>query len=261
MSEDISPLIVLNLKTSEKATGYEAVQLALQLQEAAEDKNVALTVAAQATDIYRIKEEVPQLTVYAQNIDLEGYGANTGSITAEAINDADADGTLLNHSEWKKKNKIQYDVMKKIIDREANPEDELIDCAQSDMEKNIIEYYTNLKNTIKRAQDLGLEVITCAESAEEAEYIASFGPNYIAVEPPELIGGDVSVTTRPELISESIEKVSSVNDAIKVLVGAGVKTYDDVKIAMELGAYGVLLASGITKAEKPVDAFKGLIGK
>jgi len=224
MSEDISPLIVLNLKTYENATGYEAEIMALQLQEAAEKYNVDLILAAQATDIYRLTCEVPDLTVYAQHIDPYGHGAYTGYITAEAIFDAGADGTLLNHSE----RKIDHGI---------------------------------LAETIKVAQDKGLEVIACADSVSEAGEIAHFGPNYIAVEPPELIGGDVSVTTRPGLIVDSVETVRKVDDGITMLVGAGVKTYDDVAKAMELGTYGVLLASGITKAEDPVKAFKGLIGR
>ena len=224
MSEDISPLIVLNMKTYEKSTGYEAEIMALQLQEVAEEYNINLILAAQPTDIYRIKEEVSQLTVYAQHIDPYSYGAYTGYITAESILDAGADGTLLNHSE----RKIDHGI---------------------------------LAETIKVAQDKGLDVIACADSVLEAEQIAHFGPNYIAVEPPELIGGDKSVTTRPELIVDSINTVRKVDDGITMLVGAGVKTYDDVAKAMELGSAGVLLASGITKAENPVEAFKGLIGK
>jgi len=224
MSGDISPLIVLNLKTYENATGYEAEIMALQLQETAEEYNVDLILAAQPTDIYRIKEEVPQLTIYAQHIDPYSYGAHTGYITAESILNAGADGTLLNHSE----RKIDHGI---------------------------------LAETINVAQDKGLNVIACADSVLEAEQIAHFGPDYIAVEPPELIGGDVSVTTRPELITDSIETVRKVDDGITMLVGAGVKTYADVAKAVELGAYGVLLASGITKAENPVEAFKGLIGK
>ncbi|NOQ37288.1 triose-phosphate isomerase [archaeon] len=224
MSEDISPLIVLNLKTYENATGKKAAIMANDLWEAAEVYGADLVVAAQATDINEIKRQVPELTVYAQHIDSYGYGAHTGHITAEAIIGAGASGTLLNHSE----KKIDHGI---------------------------------LAETIKVAQDRGLEVIACADSVLEAEQIADFGPNYIAVEPPELIGGDVSVTTRPQLIVDSVETVRKVDEGITVLVGAGVKTYEDVSKAMELKTDGVLLASGITKAEDPVEAFKRLIGR
>ena len=223
MSGNDNSLIVLNLKTYESATGKDAAIMANDLWEAAEVYGADLVVAAQPTDLYRIKSEVPELTVYAQHIDPYGYGAYTGYITAEAIIGTGASGTLLNHSE----RKIDHGI---------------------------------LAETIKVAQDKRLEVIACADSVLEAEQIAQFSPNYIAVEPPELIGGDVSVTTRPELIVESIDTVRKVDDEIIMLVGAGVKTYEDLDKAIELGAAGVLLASGITKAEDPKKAFLNLIG-
>ena len=223
MSGNDNSLIVLNLKTYESATGKKVVTLANDLWEAAEVYGADLVVAAQATDIRFLKSEVPELTVYAQHIDPYGYGAYTGYITAEAIIGAGASGTLLNHSERK-------------ID------------------------HGTLAETIKVAQDKRLEVIACADSVLEAGQIAQFSPKYIAVEPPELIGGDVSVTTRPELIVESIDTVRKVDEDITMLVGAGVKTYEDLDKAIELGAAGVLLASGITKAKDPKKAFLNLIG-
>ena len=79
---------------------------------------------------------------------------------------------------------------------------------------------------------------------------ASFSPNFIAVEPPELIGGDISVTTAdPDIISGSVNAVKDINKNIKVLCGAGVKNGRDVAKSIELGASGVLLASGIVKAK------------
>ena len=41
------------------------------------------------------------------------------------------------------------------------------------------------------------------------------------------------------------------SDSEKLLVGAGVKNGEDVRLAIELGAKGVLLASGVTKASDP----------
>jgi len=91
-----------------------------------------------------------------------------------------------------------------------------------------------------------LMVIVCAENADRgAEIAAICAPDFIAVEPPEMIGGDVSVTTKPEIISEAVEKIGG-----NVLVGAGVKTGEDVKSAKELNAKGVLLASGVVKPKE-----------
>jgi len=75
------------------------------------------------------------------------------------------------------------------------------------------------------------------------------GPAFIAVEPPELIGGDISVTSAdPSIVSDTVAAVKSVNPNVRVLCGAGVKNGEDVAMAIKLGAEGVLLASGVTKA-------------
>jgi triosephosphate isomerase len=69
------------------------------------------------------------------------------------------------------------------------------------------------------------------------------------VEPPELIGGDISVTTAdPGIVSGTVTAVKALNKNVKILCGAGVKNGKDVRMAIELGADGVLLASGVVKA-------------
>ena len=84
----------------------------------------------------------------------------------------------------------------------------------------------------------------------------------IAVEPPGLIGGDVSVTTAdPAIVSGTVDAVIAVDPEIAVYCGAGVKTGDDVRTAMDLGAHGVLLASGVVKAKDPEAVLRDLISK
>ena len=64
-----------------------------------------------------------------------------------------------------------------------------------------------------------------------------------------MIGGDISVTTAdPAIVSDTVAAVKSTNPNVRVLCGAGVKNGADVRTAIELGAEGVLLASGVTKA-------------
>ena len=88
-----------------------------------------------------------------------------------------------------------------------------------------------------------------AADVEEAKALAALNPTYIAVEPPELIGGDISVTTAdPAIVSDTVAAVKAVNPKVRALCGAGVKNGRDVAKALELGAEGVLLASGVTKA-------------
>ena len=64
-----------------------------------------------------------------------------------------------------------------------------------------------------------------AADVEEAKALAKLNPTYIAVEPPELIGGDISVTTAdPAIVSDTVAAVKSVQPKVRVLCGAGVKS-------------------------------------
>ena len=106
----------------------------------------------------------------------------------------------------------------------------------------------------------GLLSVVCADSAEPSGAVAFFEPDLIAVEPPELIGGDISVTSaRPEVVSDAVNAVHRVDADIPVLCGAGVKTGKDVKAAIDLGAKGVLLASGVVKAKDVRKALSDLV--
>jgi triosephosphate isomerase len=90
--------------------------------------------------------------------------------------------------------------------------------------------------------------------------VASTHPDYIAVEPPELIGGEVSVSkAKPEVIVDTINDVHEIDETIPVLCGAGVKDREDVRIAMKLGSRGILVASGVTKAKDPKAAILDLL--
>ena len=211
-------LILTNFKTYQTATGTKAADLAqIHAEVQQEFPQAKLAVAPQAVDLLRTAKILP---TYAQHLDAADFGSFTGAKLAVAVKQTGAIGTLLNHSE------------KRFADREQ------------------------LKQAAKQAQAAGLQVIICAESAEEgAAIMQEVEPDLIAVEPPELIGGDISVTTAdPSLISRSVELIG----AGKVLVGAGVKTGEDVRIAKELGAVGVLLASGVTKAADPAAVLRDL---
>lgn len=223
--------IVVNFKTYEQATGEKAVALAKICDEVAKEYGVNMVVAVQASDIRSVSEAV-DIPVFAQHIDPVNYGSATGWILPEAVVEAGAVGTLLNHSERK-------------LDIE-------------DIDFRII-----------RAKEVGLATIVCSggktneATIAETKAICGLAPDYVAAEPPELIGGDVSVTTRPELVTGVVEAAASVNPDVGVLTGAGVKTGQDVKDALKLGTLGVLLASGVTKAADPkaalIDLSKGIV--
>ncbi len=119
---------------------------------------------------------------------------------------------------------------------------------------------SDLEALIRKCEVFGLETVVCADNRLVAKACAALGPSYIAIEPPELIGGGVSVTTaQPEVISESVEAIHDVGPEVGVLCGAGVKTGRDVSKALELGTQGVLLSSGVVKVENQEEVLRDLL--
>jgi len=102
----------------------------------------------------------------------------------------------------------------------------------------------------------GIKVCVCCKDAEEGMRIADFGPDFLAYEPPELIGNkEKSVASeRPEDIQRLASSVQC-----PVLVGAGVHNAQDVKSALEMGARGILVATDVVKATDPEKELRELV--
>lgn len=215
-----TPVIAINFKTYATGVGYDALHLATICDEVANETQKSILVCVPATDIYKVQENV-SIPVYGEHVDGVEFGSHTGKIMAVDLKENGAEGSLINHSE----DQYETEAIKQAI----------IAC---------------------RAEQI--TSIVCANTPERAEEIAHFEPDSIAYEPPELIGGDISVTTKPEIIEEVVKRIKAVNPNIQILVGAGVKTAIDVEKAIELGCDGVLLASGVTKAEDPKAALLDL---
>lgn len=218
-----TPIILVNFKSYKESLNSNGLKLAEICEEVAIEYGANVAVAPQHIDLREIKNGV-DLPVFAQHIDpLEKAGAFTGHIIAENLKSFGVDGTLINHSEKK-----------------------------LDLEK--------IKKCVEIAKKVGLSNVCCAATPEEAGQIALFGPDFIAIEPTELIGSGISVSTsRPEIVTKSVEIVKQINPNIKVLCGAGITNGEDVRKAIELGTRGVLVASGIVKAADPRKVLVGFV--
>ena len=219
-------MIIINCKTYGEVTEDIAREIAkaslvvLEKRRGEGKKKINIIIAVPATDIESIAS-MGLVPVIAEHVDPEEPGAHTGKITAEDIRHHGAIGSLINHSE----------------------------------DPTTIK---DIKKTIIRLARNDLISIVCAKNPEEAREIAGLTPDFIAVEPPELIGSNKSISnTKPELITESIKKINE-KGPIPLLVGAGIKNTKDVKKAIELGAKGILVASGVTKAKDYVKAIEEL---
>lgn len=215
------PLVAINFKTYASASGIEAEDLAKICDTVAKQTGGNVMVCVQASDIHRVASAV-SIPVFAQHVDGVDFGSHTGKILADSVRENGASGTLLNHSE----------------DQYADE---------------------SLAAAVEHCKAEGLQIIICADSVKKAVQVAKLNPDYVAYEPPELIGGDISVTTQPSIIKDVVAQIRLVNANVGILVGAGVKTSEDVRIAIKLGTNGVLLASGITKAKDPAAVLADLI--
>jgi len=216
------PLIIVNFKTYLEATGRRALELAKKCERVAKGLRVNVAVAPQAVDIAVIASSV-SIPVLAQHVDPYPPGAYTGSVTIEAIKEAGAVGTLVNHSE----RRLRIDEIDEVV---------------------------------KRAKSAGLEVVVCASTPEVAASLSALKPGFIAIEPPELIGTGRAVSkVRPEVITDTIKLIKQVNPEVVVICGAGITSGEDVEAALRLGAQGVLVASGVVKAKDQEEALRDLV--
>ena len=109
-----------------------------------------------------------------------------------------------------------------------------------------------MKKTIERCKKLKLKTMVFAANLKEARKIEKLKPEYIIIEPPELVAGNISVSqAKPELIKKISKTLKT-----KFLVGAGIKNSHDVRAALKLGASGIAVSSAITKAKNPRKVLK-----
>ena len=214
-----TPIVIVNFKTYAEGTGKKALELAKAAEDVSRETGICFAAAPQFVDIPTIVHQV-DIPVFAQHIDPIKPGSHTGHILPEAVKEAGAIGTLINHSE-----------------RRLRLAD--IDAA------------------ITRARELNLVTVTCTNNTSVSAAAAALNPDMIAVEPTEIIGTGIPVSkAQPEVVTSTVESVKRINPDVTVLCGAGITSGEDVAAALKLGTEGVLVASGIVKAKDPRKVMK-----
>ena len=204
-----------------KAYPCDPIEVATAARDVAEASGARIAVSPQAADVARVADT--GVETWAQHVSPNGHGSHTGSTLAEAVADNGAAGTLINHSE------------KRLT-------------------------LADIDGSVRAAERAGLETVVCANNPAQVGAAAALGPDAVAVEPPELIGGDVSVATAdPGIVEDAVAAAAAVDDDVDVFGGAGVSTGADVAAAGDLGASGVLLASGVAKADDPAAVLEDLV--
>jgi triosephosphate isomerase len=204
-----------------KAYPCDPVAVAEAARDVGEQSPARVAVAPQAAHIERVADT--GVETWAQHVSPVDHGSHTGSTLAEAAAEAGAVGTLLNHSERRRT----------LADIDAG---------------------------VRAAERAGLETVVCANNPAQVGAAAALGPDAVAVEPPELIGTGTPVSRAdPEVVEGAVDATASVDTDVPVLCGAGISTGDDLVAARDLGAEGVLLASGVATADDPRAALEDLV--
>ena len=216
-----APVFEIGLKGY--AWGADAVRLAVAADGLAEALGISIVFNPQTVDIPAVAAATSRILVFEQHMDPVAPGRGVGAVLAEALRDAGAVGTLLNHSE-------------KPVTLGA------------------------MARTIARAQDVGLFTLVFADSPAEAAALAHLGPDIILAEPPELIATGVSAgNVMAGFVSETVAAVKAVDPEILVMSGAGVNGPEDVERMIRLGLDGTGSSSGILKAADPVAAMRAML--
>ncbi|MCW3136580.1 MAG: triose-phosphate isomerase [Canidatus Methanoxibalbensis ujae] len=217
-----TPVIVINVKAYEESIGERGMALARVCEEVASEKGVSIAICPQQVFLAQVASAV-SIPCFAQHVDAVFPGSHTGFVTLEAVKASGAVGTLVNHSEHRMK-------------------------------------LADIEFIVSRAAEIGMLTIVCTNNVRVSRAVSALRPYSVAVEPPELIGTGRAVSkVDPAIVSDTVKAVKEVHEDCVVLCGAGITSGEDVRAAVELGADGVLLASGVVKAENPKNALLDLV--
>ncbi|MFL6496595.1 MAG: triose-phosphate isomerase [Nitrososphaera sp.] len=200
--------LIINFKNYEEISAGNALKLAESARQVAEKFQIEI-VLAPPPPVLALIAKVIQMPVICQHVDDQKLGPSTGFVVPEMAKSYGVTGSLINHSEHR-------------------------------MEMS------SVARLVKRLRKLDMVSIVCAQDPQEVIEISALEPDFIAIEPPELIGSGRAVSKEnPAIITKSIQAAGLRSS---IICGAGISDRDDVSRAMELGSRGILVASGVIKA-------------
>lgn len=202
--------------------GRGVVELAKAADRIGKRYDVRIIFTPQYVDIPLVVRETASLYIFAQHMDSIPVGRGIGAVLPEALKEAGAVGVLLNHAE------------RRLTLSEIN-------------------------RTIKRADEVGLATLVCADTPEEAAAIAHLAPNIILAEPPALIGTTQAGAADRDYVARTNELVRSINPRIRVLHSAGISGPQDVADIVTLGAEATGCTSAVLKAHDPAAMLESMI--
>ena len=204
-------MFVINCKNYQEISGKKIIKFVNITEKISNKFKVKIAIAPPQHLLGLIGNS--SIPIIAQHTDTSNVGSTTGFIVPELLKDSKIKGSIINHSEHRLP------------------------------QKDIIQL-------IKKLKDLKMISIVCVKNVPEIKKYIKYNPDYIAIEPPELIGSGKAISKeRPELITKAVTVVKSAKNNTKLLCGAGIVSGEDVSKALELGSSGILVASGIIKSK------------
>ncbi len=208
--------LIINLKNYIETAGDNTLRIVKDAERVSEKLDVEIIISPPQPSLALIAKQT-KLKVISQHIDLKRHGATTGFYVAEIIEKVGAIGSLINHSEHGIKTE-------------------------------------EIKQLIEKLKEINLLSFVCVKTVGELKEILKFEPDFVAIEPPELIGTQKSISAeKPFLIQKSNDLIKQENYGAKLICGAGINKGEDIKMAVENGASGILVSSSITRANNWYD--------
>ena len=204
-------MFIINCKNYEEIAGDNILKFVKTAQTISKKYNVKIAIAPPQHLIGMVSKST--IPIFAQHVDVSKIGSTTGFIVPELLKKSGVKGSLINHSEHRISSK-------------------------------------EIANLVSKLRELKMISVLCVKDVAEAKKYSKLNPDFIAIEPPELIGSGKAVSKeKPELITKAVNVVKSSKNQTKLLCGAGIVSGEDVSAALNLGSQGILVASGIVKAK------------
>jgi len=203
-------LFIINCKNYEEIAGKKITKFIGIVEQIAKKHKIKIAVAPPQHLLSQTTgTSVP---ILAQHLDNSNIGSTTGFMIPELVKKSKVCGALINHSEHRIPSK-------------------------------------DIAKMVQRLRNLNMISVVCVKDIAELKKYLNLNPDYIAIEPPELIGSGKAVSKeRPDLIINAAKAVNNKKNKTKLLCGAGIVSGKDVEKAIQLGSKGILVASGIIKA-------------
>jgi len=204
-------MFIINCKNYEEISGDKIIKFVKTAESISKKYKIKVAVSPPQHLVGLVANS--SIPIFAQHIDDSKIGSTTGFIIPELLKKSKVKGSLINHSEHRISSK-------------------------------------EIEKLVSKLKELKMTSILCVKDVAEVKKYVKLNPDYIAIEPPELIGSGKAVSKeKPDLISKAAEAVKNAKNNTKLLCGAGIVSGEDVSKAIELGSKGILVASGIVKSK------------